>query len=177
MDQETTISSEHPFSGKLIKVRVDEVLLPGGKKTRREVVVHRGAAAIVAIENGQVLLERQYRHTAGRVIWEIPAGTMEEGEDPRDCALRELEEETGYTAADVEELIHFFAAVGYSTEIIYVFIARGLKKRKASPDEDESIEPVMLPLDEAITMIGRNEIEDGKSIIGLLLAHNRLVNR
>lgn len=167
---EETISSEYPFSGRLVKVRVDEVRLPSGRVTRREVVVHRGAVAIVAIEGGKVLMEKQYRHTAGKVLWEIPAGTMEEGEMPGECAMRELKEETGYTAKNMDEVTHFYVAVGYSTEIIRVFIATGLNKDKATPEEDESIETVMVPMTDALDMVRRNEIEDAKSMIGILLA-------
>jgi ADP-ribose pyrophosphatase len=169
---EETMSSEYPFIGRLIKVRVDEVRLPNGRLTRREVVEHRGAVAIVALEGGNVLLERQYRHTAGKVLWEIPAGTLEVDEIPRDCAIRELREETGYAAQRMEEMTHFYVAIGYSSEIIRIFIATGLSKEKATPEEDESIETVMVPLAEALEMVMKNEIEDAKSMIGILLAND-----
>jgi ADP-ribose pyrophosphatase len=167
---ERTISSRSPFSGKLIKVRVDQVVLPSGRKTEREIVVHRGAVTIVGIKKGEVLMERQYRHTAGKVLWEIPAGTLEEGEDPKECAKRELMEETGYIARKMKELAHFYVAPGYSTEVIYVYLASGLKKERASPEEDESIETRFIPIEEALDMIKTNKIEDAKTMLGLLLA-------
>jgi len=173
-EYERTISSHYPFSGKLIKVRVDEVVLPSGRKTTRELVEHRGAVAIVAVEDGKVLLERQYRHTAGRVMWEIPAGTLDAGEDPLRCAHRELREETGYTADKMEGIIHFYNAVGYSTEVIRIFLATGLKRAKAKPEEDESIEVRMIPFEKAVAMVGTNEIEDAKTIIGLLAVRDRI---
>jgi len=166
---EKTLSSHFPFSGKLIKVQVDRVLLPNGNESMREMVVHRGAVAIVATEYGKVLMERQYRHTAGRILWEIPAGTMEENEIPEECARRELLEETGYMAEHMHELIRFFVAPGYSKEVIRIFLAGGLKKIKASLDDDEFIETSFIPLEDAIEMVKRNIIEDSKTIIGLLL--------
>src|SRR5512137_66467 len=112
-DREQGISAERSFAGRLLKVRVDEVLLPNGRRSRREVVEHRGAVAVVAMIGNNVLLERQYRHTAGKVMWEIPAGTLEKGESPVQAMARELEEETGYTAERIEELTHFYVAAGY----------------------------------------------------------------
>jgi len=163
------VNSVYAFEGKLLKVRVDDVVLPGGKRTKREVVLHPGAVAIVAIDGGKVLLERQYRHAAGKVMWEIPAGTIEKGESQKQCALRELREETGFSAKSIEEILHFYVAVGYSTEVITLFVATGLEKNKASPEEDESIETMMVPLESALEMVERNEIEDAKTMIGLLL--------
>ena len=173
-EYERTISSHYPFSGKLLKVRVDDVVLHSGRRTTREFVEHRGAVAIVAVEGGKVLLERQYRHTAGRVMWEIPAGTLDAGEGPLRCAHRELKEETGYTADKMEEIVHFYNAVGYSTEVIRIFLATGLKRAKAKPEEDESIEVRMIPFDKAVAMVGTNEIEDAKTIIGLLAVRDRI---
>lgn len=172
-DREQVISSERLFSGRLLKVRVDEVLLPNGRRSKREVVEHRGAVAVVAMVGNNVLLERQYRHTAGKVMWEIPAGTLEKGESPIQAVARELEEETGYAAERIEELTHFYVAVGYSTEVIRVYLAIGLEKRSAHPDEDELIDAVLVPMSDALRMISSNEIEDAKTIIGLLMAKER----
>ncbi len=173
-NSEKVVASGFPFSGRLIKVRVDDVVLPNGRRTKREVVVHRGAVAIIAVEGGRIIMERQYRHTAGKVLWEIPAGTLEEGEDPESCAKRELEEETGYVAGTVRPLIHFYVAPGYSTEVIHFFLAGDLRKENASPDEDEAIETRFVSLEEAHEMVRSNVIEDGKSIIGILLALEEL---
>ncbi|MDD1764533.1 MAG: NUDIX hydrolase [Candidatus Methanomethyliaceae archaeon] len=167
---ERIISSRSPFSGKLIKIRIDQVVLPSGRKAEREIVIHRGAVAIVGIKDREVLMERQYRHTAGKILWEIPAGTLEEGEDPKACAKRELMEETGYIAGKMKKLAHFYVAPGYSTEVIYVYLASELKKDRASPEEDESIETRFIPIEEAYDMIKTNKIEDAKTMLGLLLA-------
>jgi ADP-ribose pyrophosphatase len=172
-NREQVISSERPFSGRLLKVRVDEVLLPNGRRSKREIVEHRGAVAVVAMVGNSILLERQYRHTAGKVMWEIPAGTLEEGESPVQAAARELEEETGYTAERVEELTHFYVAVGYSTEVIRVYLAIDLEKRSAHQDEDELIDTVLVPMGDALRMVSSNEIEDAKTIIGLLIAKEK----
>jgi len=171
---ERVVSSEYSFIGRLIKVRVDEVILPNGGRVRREMAIHRGAVALVAVEGGKVLLERQYRHAARKVLWEIPAGTLEEGENPEECARRELREETGYVAESMEELSRFYTAPGYSTEVIHLFLATRLRREKASLEEDESIEIRLLPLREALDMVRSNEVEDAKTIIGLLLAENRM---
>ncbi len=175
--REQVVSSERAFTGKLLKIRVDEVLLPGGGHSVREIVEHRGAVAIVATVGTSVLLERQYRHAAGKVIWEIPAGTLEEGESPVVTAARELEEETGFRPRKLEELAHFYVAVGYSTEVIHLYLANHLEKKQTHQEEDESIETVMVPLEEALKMVSSNEIEDAKTIIGLLMAKNRVGGR
>jgi ADP-ribose pyrophosphatase len=175
--KEKVVSSERPFSGRLLNVRVDEVLLSNGRRSRREVVEHRGAVAIVALLGSNVLLERQYRNTSGRVMWEIPAGTLKEGESPNLAAMRELEEETGYSAGSLEELTHFYVAVGYSTEVIWVYLATNLEKKSARQDEDESIETMIVPIKDALNMVSSNEIEDAKTIIGLLIVKERFGGR
>ncbi|MCC6013871.1 MAG: NUDIX hydrolase [Candidatus Verstraetearchaeota archaeon] len=172
---EELIKSELVYSGKLIKVRLDEVKLPNGKISKREIVVHRGAVAILALDNdNNIILIRQYRHAAGKFMWEIPAGTLEEGEDPLECAKRELLEETGYIANKIEKLIQFYVAVGYCTEIIHLFIARELKKLSQKTEEDEFISVHLIPIDRALEMIKNNEIEDAKTIIGILMMKNVL---
>lgn len=172
--KERLVSSERPFTGKLLKIRVDEVLLPNGKHSKREIVEHRGAVAIVAMVGGRVVLERQYRHAAGKVMLEIPAGGLEEGETPDAAAVRELEEETGFVAGKMEKLAHFYVAVGYSTEIIWLYFATDLKKKRARQEEDEFIETITLPFEEAMKMVSSNRIEDAKTIIGLLMAMNKV---
>ncbi|MDH5811179.1 MAG: NUDIX hydrolase [Candidatus Methanomethylicaceae archaeon] len=171
---ERVVRSELAFSGKLIKVRVDEVVLPNGRVAQREIVVHRGAVAIIGLEGDKIIMERQYRHAAGKMMWEIPAGTLEDGETPLECAKRELLEETGYVAEKMEEFIHFYVAVGYSTEIIHVFLATGLKRAEPTPEEDETIKTKMVPFDEVLRMIRDNEIEDAKTIIGVLMLRDRM---
>lgn len=165
---EALISSERAFSGRLIQVDVDKVVLPDGTAARREVVNHRGAVAILVLEGGRVLLERQYRHTARKVLWEVPAGTLEEGEDPEECARRELEEETGFRASSMQKLVQFYVAPGYSREVIHIFLAGGLGEGKRNLDDDERLDCEFVPLAEAEKMVEENRIEDSKTIISLL---------
>ncbi|MFH1328942.1 MAG: NUDIX hydrolase [Candidatus Bathyarchaeota archaeon] len=170
---EKVVSSAYPFTGKLIKLEVDDVVLPNGRKTQREMVLHRGAVAIIAVKDGKVLMERQYRHSVKKLLWEIPAGTLEAGENLEECVKRELREETGYVAESIEALVHFYVAPGYSTEVIHIFLAKGLRKEKSSLEEDELLEVCFMHVDDALGMLGNNEIEDAKTIIGLLLAKNK----
>lgn len=147
---------------------VDQVRLSSGSISQREKVVHPGAVAIAAVEGGRILMERQYRHTARKTLWEIPAGTIEEGETPEACALRELAEETGYRAERMERLTHFYVAPGYSTEVIHLYLARILSPTSRKLDCDEEIEVAFLPVPQVLGMIKEGEIEDAKTIIGIL---------
>ncbi|MEM1856108.1 MAG: NUDIX hydrolase, partial [Candidatus Methanomethylicaceae archaeon] len=150
--------------------------LSNGRIVKREIVVHRGAVAIVGLYEDKIILIKQYRHAAGKFMWEIPAGTLEEGEDPLECAKREFLEETGYIASEFKKISQFYVAVGYCTEVIHLFIANNLKKAISSPEEDENIEVHMFPINEAINMIKNGQIEDAKTIIGILLLKNMMEN-
>lgn len=175
MDQETTLSSKRAYDGRLLRLRVDEVRLPNGRTTTREIVEHRGAVVILALDKQErVLLVRQYRKPVEKTLLEQPAGTLETGENPEDCAFRELQEETGYRADTLETLTTFYTAPGYSDEHIYLYLATDLHHEVIEAAEDESIEVVMLPLDEAVNLVRQGEICDAKSIAGLLLAADRL---
>ncbi len=165
------ITSEAAFQGRLISVRVDEVELPGGRRARREIVVHPGAVAIVPLlPDGRVVMVRQYRHAAGEVLYELPAGTLAAGESPQECARRELAEETGYRAAQIRLLLSTYLTPGYSSEIIHIFLASGLVPAAAAPDADESLETVLLPLDEAVAMVGRGRVQNAAAVCGVLAA-------
>ncbi|MGE5141409.1 MAG: NUDIX hydrolase [Rudaea sp.] len=169
------IKQDVVFSGKLLTVRVDTVGLENGQEARREIVEHPGAAVIVAVDETQnVLLVRQYRYAVGQDSLELPAGTREKGEPVEQTAPRELEEETGYTAARWEPLGRFFSSPGILTEEMHLFLARDLAEGASRPEGDEDLHLVRLPLDEAVDMIRRGEIHDAKSIIGLLLAREKL---
>jgi ADP-ribose pyrophosphatase len=142
----------------------------GGKVFRRQLVKHPGAVVIVPIlEDGKVIFERQFRFSVGDYILELPAGTLEEGEDPLECARRELLEETGYIAEDWEKVAEFYLAPGYSTEYMHLFFARGLKFWGRDLDEDEDIEVLSLSREEILRSIERGEIRDAKSLVGSLL--------
>jgi ADP-ribose pyrophosphatase len=169
--RERLIASEPVFAGTLLSVRVDEVALPEGARTRREVVVHPGAVAIVPmLGDGKVVMIRQYRHAAGRVLYELPAGTLRPGEAPLDCARRELAEETGYEAGEMRPLFSVYLSPGYSTECIHLFFASQLKPRARAADADEHVEPVAVPLEDAVGMVGRGEVQNAAAVCGLLAA-------
>lgn len=171
MPAEITLDSRHIYSGKILKLRVDRVALPGGGQAIREVVGFFGGVAIVASdEAGRVLLIRQYRYAVGRDLLELPAGILEPGERPIECAARELEEETGYHAAHFKPLCRFYSTPGGTDEVLHVFVASGLTPGRPRPEADERIEIVPMAWDEALAMVMRGEICDGKSIIGLLMA-------
>ncbi|NLX85734.1 MAG: NUDIX hydrolase [Clostridiales bacterium] len=136
----------------------------------REVVEHPGAVGIVALkENGDIVMVKQYRKAVEQVLLELPAGKLEQGEDPADCAARELTEETGYTAGDLRYLVSFYTSPGFSNEVMHMFLATDLKEGKNDPDDDEMVETVEISRDRAIDMILKGEIKDGKTIAGILL--------
>jgi ADP-ribose pyrophosphatase len=159
------IDSRRIYDGRVIGLRVDRIQLPSGEVFDREVVEHRGAVAMLPLlDDGRLLLIRQYRHPVGKILLEIPAGTLSEGETPQDCARRELVEETGYTADCLEELFSCFLAPGYSNEKIYLFLASRLRKVGDNPEIDEFIQLEPTSLEDAETMIKRGEILDAKTI-------------
>ncbi len=174
MTARRTVRSTIVYRGRVVSLRIDEVELPGGKIVQREVVEHRGAVALVALDvNENVLLVRQTRPATGGELLEIPAGTLEAGEDPAACARRELQEETGFSAERLEPLVGFFVAPGYSSEFIHVYVARDLRVAHAQGDEDEEIELVREPLDAALQRIASGEIRDAKTIAALLAYRQR----
>jgi ADP-ribose pyrophosphatase len=159
------------YDGRLIRVEKRLVLLPGGARATREIVLHPGAAAIVAIDgDGCVLLVRQYRSAAGEVLLEIPAGTRDAAEPLLDCAARELREETGYAARQLRPLGVMAVSPGYATERIELFLASELVPDPLTPDADEAIELVRMPLAHALDAIERGDIIDSKTQVGLLRA-------
>ncbi len=168
---ETVIGSETIYSGKVVHLRVDKVRLPDGHESKREVVAHPGAVCIVPVrDDGMVLLVRQFRLPAGQVLLEVPAGTREKGEDPHACALRELEEETGYRAAELRPLYTAYLAPGYSTELMYAYLATGLTPGQTNFDEGENIELIEIPLTEIESRVLAGEFTDAKTIAALLMA-------
>jgi len=172
---ETTLSSKQMFSGNLLKLRVDEVLLPNGRKSTREIVEHPGAVAVVAItENDEVLMVRQYRKAIERELLEIPAGKLEEGESREVCVERELMEETGYFPNELTYLTSFYTSPGFSNEILHLFIAKNLIKKSRDADFDEYLQAEKVPFEEAINKIRTGEIVDSKTITGLLLAYDQI---
>lgn len=171
MSQERTLETERIYQGKVVGLRVDTVELPSGSRTKREVVEHRGCVAIVAIDSeDNVLLVRQFRKPVEKELLEIPAGGIEDGEDPLACARRELDEETGTLAQSWERLSGFYTSPGFCTEYMHLYLATELGPGKLSAAPDEAIEVVRVPLASIHELIASGEICDAKSIAGLLLA-------
>jgi ADP-ribose pyrophosphatase len=169
MNPAKLLNTRIAYKGKHIQVREDRVIEPAGYEASREIVVHPGAVCIVARPTPlEVILVRQYRHATGRELIEIPAGTLHEGEDPLECAIRELEEETGYRAAKMVAHGRFWTTPGFTTELMYLYEASDLQKTKTNPDEDEAIEVEVVSPSAALQMIDDGRIQDAKSILGLL---------
>jgi ADP-ribose pyrophosphatase len=170
--RERTKAVREIYRGHVVHLDVDTVTLPNGTTLDLEVVRHPGAAAVVPlVENGNVLLIRQYRHAAGGFIYEIPAGKLDAGEEPRQCAAREVEEEIGFRAASLEPLVSFFTTPGFTDEVIHVFLATGLTPGTQQLDHDEVLEVVEMSLDDAMARIADGTIKDAKTIIGLQAAY------
>src|SRR5215475_10416565 len=156
------------YSGKVVTLNIDTVTLPNGVTIDLEVVRHPGAAAVVPLkDNRTVVLIKQFRHAADGFIYEIPAGKLHPGEDPKNCAARELEEEIGYQAGKLDLLSSIFTAPGFTDEVIHIYKATGLTTGRQQLDRDEVLEVVEMPLLEAIRMIETGAIRDAKSIVGL----------
>lgn len=158
------------FSGRLLQVFRDRVLIAGGRSAEREVIHHPGAVAVVAIErDGRALLVRQWRHAVGRAVWEICAGTREPGEDPADTATRELAEETGYRAASWRSLGSGYVSPGYTDELIHLYLAESLSAGPAAADEDEEVESRFFSQAEVVELVQHGNT-DLKTLAGLALA-------
>ncbi len=173
--EEIPLESRRVYEGRILNLRVDTVRLPSGGTALREIVEHRGAVAIVPVlADGRVVLVRQFRYAVGQVSLEIPAGTLEPGEDPLTCARRELEEETGYQAARWERLGSIWPTPGYSTEEIILFIARDLTPGPARPEFDEALSVATMSWPELWEAIEGGRLRDAKTIVALTWAARRL---
>ena len=168
--EEKCIESRSIYEGKILHYRLDKVELPNGRIAEREVVAHQGAVGILPIlPDGRIVMVRQYRYAPGRVMLEVPAGKLERGEDPLECAKRELEEETGYQAGNFAKLAAFFTAPGFCDELLHLYLATGLVKTEQNLDEDEFLNVETYTREEVKGMIERQEIVDGKTLIALLM--------
>lgn len=165
---EKTISSESVYEGKIFNLDKIKVLLPNGMTSERDVIRHNGGVAVVAVKNdGKILFVEQFRKAIDQILFEIPAGKLNKGEDPKECALRELEEETGYKANKIEFLSKIVMAPGFADEFIYLYYASDLYKGIKGGDEDEFINLHEFTLDEVNQMIFNGKIFDSKSVCGI----------
>jgi len=169
--EEKTMKCDKIYEGKIVSLRIDTVELPDKKYSKREIVEHPGGVGVVAFtDEGKMLLVKQYRKAIDRVILELPAGKLEVNEEPRETALRELREETGYTADKLEYLLEFYTSPGFSTEKIYLFLAKGLTKGEQELESGEFIQVEDYSIEELNKMIDRGEIMDSKTLIGINMA-------
>ncbi|HTD95663.1 MAG TPA: NUDIX hydrolase [Edaphobacter sp.] len=169
------ISSKLAYKGKVFSVFSDKVEEPGGAINVRDVIRHNGSVVILAVDESKnlkdpdIIFERQYRHAAGQILFELPAGRIEPNERPLTAARREMIEETGYRAKRWTLLTRYFASPGFLGEWMQIYLARDIREGAAQPEADEHIEVFRLPLSEALALVAANKIHDGKTIIGLML--------
>ena len=167
-------AEETIFQGRIIRLVARDLVLPNGRKTRFHIVEHPGAVAIVPVHaNGDVVLLRQFRPSIGQEIYEIPAGTIEKGEAPLATAKREIIEETGFKAKQWSKIAEFYTAPGFCTELMHVYLAKGLTPAQLPGDADEIITTVRMSIDAALKLIRTKKIRDAKSIAGLMIYHGR----
>jgi ADP-ribose pyrophosphatase len=170
-----TLHTETLYHGRAFNVRRDEIRLPDGKIARLEIVDHVGAVTLVPVDDqNHVWFVRQYRHPAGEVLLELPAGMVEPGEAPLDCARREIREEIGMAAGRIEPIGEYYLAPGYSTEFMHVFLARDLRPDPLPGDADEFISTEPIPLEVVLRMIENGKIHDAKTLASLMLAKRYL---
>ncbi len=171
---EKTLSSKKIYEGKIINVRLDRVHLPDGKEGCREVVELGGAVAIVPLCDEEVYFVRQYRTPVEKILLEIPAGRLEPGEEPEECAQRELAEEIGFGSSRLHQLAFFYSSPGFSNETLYLYLAQGLIYRPVPKEEGEFLQVESMPFSKALEKVYRGEIRDGKTIAGLLMTWHYL---
>ena len=169
------LHSETLLKGRAFAIRRDTLKAPDGRETKFDIIEHGGSVIIVPIDqDGNLLFVRQYRHAAGMDLLELPAGTLEEGEDPAICAAREIREETGFAADKIEKIGDFYLAPGYSTEFMHVYLAQDLRHDPLEADADEFLSVEKIPFAEAVQMAERGEMPDAKSLAALLLVRSHL---
>ena len=169
------IRSEVLMKGRAFAIRRDLLKTPDGRETKFDIIEHGGSVVVVPLDaDGNLLFVRQYRHATGQDLLELPAGTLEENEDPAVCAAREIREETGYAAGQLEKIGEFYLAPGYSTEFMVVFFATELRYDPLKADADEFLSVEKIPVKKSLELAENGEIPDAKSLAALLLARSRL---
>ena len=176
---EKKLNSKNVFKGHLLDVYSDDIELPNGNTSVREYIMHVGAACVVPVDNdGNIIIEKQFRYPFHKVLTEIPAGKLDSKKEPHlDAALRELKEETGYTAEKMVYLGEFYPTCAYSDEVIHMYLATGLEKGEQHLDEDEFVGVEKMPLEEAVQEIMKGNIPDGKTQTAILKAYLYLKNQ
>lgn len=170
------LNTHNVYQGRAFGVRQDEIRLPDGRTAWMDVVEHSGAVTIIPVDAaGEIWFVRQYRHPAGRLLLELPAGTLEADEDPAAAAGREIREEIGMAASEIELLSEFYLAPGYSTEYMFVYLASGLSPAPLAQDDDEFLFVEKIPAREAYRLLDAGELRDAKTLLGLQLARARLL--
>ena len=172
---EKTLSSETVFEGRVFTAKKLEVELPDGSRSNREIIEHRGGATIVPVDDERnIYMVKQFRIATGKVLLETPAGKLEAGEDPFECARRELTEETGLTAEKISHISSYYPTPGYCNEVINIYLAEGLSQHRPHRDEGEFLHIVKIPFEEALKMVVDGTIEDSKTMIAILLVKQLL---
>lgn len=175
---ERPVGSVEKYKGIIVRVRLDDAELYTGKVVKREVVEHPGGVTILPVdEDGSCYMVRQFRYPFGRMMLEAPAGKLEYGEDHRECAVRELSEETGFTADELVYLGGCCTSPGFSTEVLHIYLALGLHAGECHPDQDEFLNVEKIPLSQLSRMVMDGEIDDAKTIVAVLKAEKYLAER
>lgn len=168
--KETTVSSDLIYTGKTIKLRVDTVEVPNKGYQKREIIEHKGVVAIIAItDDDKIVLVKQYRKSVEKELYELPAGQIEIGETPLDCAARKLKEKTGYSADNLKLIHKHYTTPAFSNQLVFIYLAKNLIHGESQLEEDEFLEIHKINRNEAYSMVISNEICDSKTVIGLLL--------
>ncbi len=175
MNIEKIITSKNIYDGRIVKLDINEVELPNGQIAKREVVSHKPGVSIVAIDDkNNFIFVKQFRSGIGDELIEIPAGLVENGENPKSAARRELQEEIGYDCNNLELLCSFYPSPGFCNEVTYIYLATNLIKSSLPKDEDEFIELIRIPMEEIKSLYNKEYTVDGKTILGITLALNRI---